>query len=270
MGGPDTACGAAEFDGRRRELGRSADLKVRRSEVQDGVALSSRVAPVNSPCNFTVAGTVTTAHTVSLGTANYIELALTKNTPTASVALNGLTVFGTTSLGNVVNNSGGDTDLWHITGETLTSGFTLTAVLAVSAATGGDAVNVDVLVGYVAPPDNVGPATSNVDINPKPVILNGQATVTANVDDTTKGGSAILSATYMVDGGSPATMTAQDGTFDEVVEDLEATFRRPRWEHARSASLARMSWEYGVTPSARSSWSPTLSLASSVRSTTNS
>jgi hypothetical protein len=83
---------------------------------------------------------------------------------------------------------------------------------------------VEVQVGYVAPPDNEGPVTTNVEVSPSPVFLNGAETVTANVDDTGKGGNDIASAEYSLNGGTWTAMTASDGAFDNVSEDVEGDF----------------------------------------------
>ena len=63
-----------------------------------------------------------------------------------------------------------------------------------------------------------GVITSNVVATPNPVAVNNLITLTANVDDSTTGGSNIASADYTIDAGTPIAMAAQDGTFDEVSE----------------------------------------------------
>ena len=79
-------------------------------------------------------------------------------------------------------------------------------------------------VGYVIPPDTEGPVTSNVAVLPVPVLLNGQGTVRALIDDSTTGNNSIQSAFYNLNAGTFASMDAKDGAFDEVSEDVEATF----------------------------------------------
>ena len=49
-------------------------------------------------------------------------------------------------------------------------------------------------------------------------------TITAVVDDSTTGGSKIASAEYSLNGGPYCKMTAQDGAFDEVAEDVKAAY----------------------------------------------
>lgn len=68
-----------------------------------------------------------------------------------------------------------------------------------------------------------GPLTSNVVVSPNPVGVNISAiTITANVDDTTTGGSDIASAEYRIDNGSWLQMTAQDLSFNFVIENVTA------------------------------------------------
>jgi hypothetical protein len=67
-----------------------------------------------------------------------------------------------------------------------------------------------------------GPITSNVVATTNPVEVNNVITLTANVDDTSTGGSNIASADYTIDGGTPVGMAAQDSAFDEVSENVTA------------------------------------------------
>ena len=70
--------------------------------------------------------------------------------------------------------------------------------------------------------DTVGPVTANVVATPNPVPASGPITLTANVDDATTGGRSIASAAYQVDAGQAVLMTADDGAFDEISEDVGA------------------------------------------------
>jgi hypothetical protein len=74
--------------------------------------------------------------------------------------------------------------------------------------------------------DQAGPVTSSVVATPNPVDFNygGNITLTANVNDTTTGGSTIASAEYSVDGGPWVAMAASDGNFNQVSENVTATF----------------------------------------------
>jgi len=107
-----------------------------------------------------------------------------------------------------------------------------------SPAGSGDAVstNVDfsgwlqepvVIPNPCVPADDEGPLTYDVAADPNPVAVNGSVKVTATVDDTETGGSNIASAEYSLDGGAWTEMSAQDGEFDGVSEDVEATFSAP-------------------------------------------
>jgi hypothetical protein len=102
----------------------------------------------------------------------------------------------------------------------------------------GDAVSANVtfapwLTGPQAIPDpcvldDQGPVTSGVAASPNPVAANNGATVAASVDDTGTGGSNIASAEYSLDGGTTwFAMAVQDGAFDEVSEDVTASFGAP-------------------------------------------
>ncbi len=70
--------------------------------------------------------------------------------------------------------------------------------------------------------DDEPPITTNVVATPNPVAINTAITLTANVDDTTTGGSDIASAEYTIDGGAGVGMAALDSVFDEVIEDVTA------------------------------------------------
>ena len=73
-----------------------------------------------------------------------------------------------------------------------------------------------------------GPVTTNVVAAPNPVMVSGSVTLTANVDDTTTGGSKIKSAEYSLDGGTNwLPMVAKDGAFDGVSEDVTGTVTAP-------------------------------------------
>lgn len=173
----------------------------------------------------TAAGVTTTRNVGDLGNLNYIQIQITKNGSSTSVALNSIALNGGSSLGSVAVNSAPNTQVWKITGASLTSGFTLTGTLVTSGLMGGGDSNfVQVSVGFVTPPDAQGPITSSVVTQPVPAILNGMVTVSANVSDVTTGNNNVASAQYSIDGGLWQAMTAQDGAFDSPDEDVEASF----------------------------------------------
>jgi len=160
----------------------------------------------------------------NLGALNYLEIKIQKNTPTTSVSLSTVVLDGE-GLGSFAVTVGSATVRWKVTGIDLQDGFALTGTVAVAGLNGsGDSNFVQIDVGYVVPPDTEGPITSNVIVMPQPVLLNGQATVTATVDDSTMGGNTISSADYNLNGSGDTPLGAQDGAFDEVAEDVETTF----------------------------------------------
>jgi hypothetical protein len=190
-------------------------------------AISFSYAPGTGNLTATVAGS-TPASIVknlgNLGALNYLQITITKNTPTTSVSLNTVNLDGD-NLGNFSVTGSAATGRWKVTGIDLQSGFTLTGAVAVAGLSGsGDSSYVQIDVGSVVPPDTDGPVTSDVDVTPTPVLLNGQATVTATVDDSTTGGHPIQSASYSLNGEADSAMAAQDGVFDEVAEAVEAAF----------------------------------------------
>jgi hypothetical protein len=162
---------------------------------------------------------------LSLGTLNYMEINITKNGSANSVAFNNVTL-GSDVLGSwsLSGNPGGSL-VRSVTAINLTSGFTLTGTIALTGSQpGGDGNYVEIDIGSVPPSDSTGPVTSDVHVTPVPVIINGSATVSANVDDTTTGGSNIKSAEYQLNSGTYSSMTATDLAFDSVSEDVQATF----------------------------------------------
>jgi len=68
--------------------------------------------------------------------------------------------------------------------------------------------------------DDEGAITSNSIASPNPVPVGTSITLTALVSDETTGGSAISSAEFSIDGGLFSGMSAEDGTFDGVTEEV--------------------------------------------------
>jgi hypothetical protein len=75
--------------------------------------------------------------------------------------------------------------------------------------------------------DTEGPVTSSVLASPNPVQVGTGLTLAAQVDDGATGGSTILSAEYSLDSGPWMPMTASDGAFDEVMEEVSANLTAP-------------------------------------------
>lgn len=174
----------------------------------------------------TVGAATTTRNVGDLGPLNYVEINITKNAAFTSISWNSISLNGGGSLGSISVSGGAATSKWMITGADLTGGFSLSGTFVLTGLTGGGDSNfLQVDVGHVVPPDTEGPVTSGVAIQPTPVLINGDATVTANVDDSTTGNNTIKSAEYSLNGGTWTAMAAQDGDgFNEVNEDVTATF----------------------------------------------
>jgi hypothetical protein len=74
------------------------------------------------------------------------------------------------------------------------------------------------------PVDTAAPVISGVGVSPLPVFLNGDVNLAATASDAGHGEATIAGAEYSLDGGAWTGMAAADGAFDEVAEDLTATF----------------------------------------------
>lgn len=164
---------------------------------------------------------VTVTHNIgALGDLNALELTIFRNGTGTAIAFNSILV-GASPVGSI--SSAGDT-CWTVSGATLGAGFTVTGTLALTGTFPGNGANLTIRAGYLPPADEEGPATSDVQVSPDPVLLNGNASVTALVDDSNAGGSAVASAEYSLNGGGWTAMAAIDGAFDSLTEGVEATF----------------------------------------------
>jgi hypothetical protein len=171
--------------------------------------------------------------TNSPGDLNTLEITIEKNSLSTTLNLNNVSLVvgsNTYQLGNFVGS--GNPTRWRVTEVDLTNGFTLSGTLVRSGSFSGvDGSYVQIDAGYVTPPlppppsDTVGPVTKDMVITPAPVILNGEATVKATVDDSGDAGdSNIKSAEYSLNGEPWLPMIAQDDAFDAISEAVEATF----------------------------------------------
>lgn len=83
------------------------------------------------------------------------------------------------------------------------------------------------IVVAAAPVDSVGPVTSAAAASPDPTNGASSVTLTATVDDSTTGNSNIQAAEYFIDSvgadGAGTAMSASDGTFDGVTENVTAS-----------------------------------------------
>jgi len=185
----------------------------------------------------------------NLGPINYVEVAIFKGAADSQVVL-GLSGFspqppvpGDSSISCtdcfIFAPLPGAAGLskWKITNIDLTAAFSLATTVGHFVGV-SDADYVEISFGFVAPPDTGAPVITNLAVIPAPVLLNGNATVNATVDDTQSGSSAIASALYELNGRptdpsifwipSGPPMAAADGAFDEPVEAATATFAATR------------------------------------------
>jgi len=99
---------------------------------------------------------------------------------------------------------------------------TYTVTFAIS--DGTDSIIEDVIIIVTETiTDGLAPTIQNILASPNPAAINTVVTLTATVDDAGTGNSAIGSVLYSTDGSTWTAMTASDGAFDEVVEDVTAT-----------------------------------------------
>ena len=171
------------------------------------------------------AGTVTVQYTIgALGELNALQLTMFRNGTGTSIAFNDI-LLGATPVGSVA--TGGET-CWTISGASLQAGFTVSGPLVLTGSFPGNGANLTIVAGTLPPQDDEGPATSEVQVAPDPVLLNGTATVMALVDDSATGGSAIGSAEYSLNAGDWTSMAAGDGAFDSATEGVQADFTATR------------------------------------------
>jgi hypothetical protein len=163
-----------------------------------------------------------------LGALNYIKIEVRRwsQSTSQSLALNNLKVDGAAPSGNSFVGEYGNTKVWNIFGLTFTDGFTIEGEIVLSKQQPGqDKHMIEISVGHY---DILGPVTTDVKVNDnlEPVYLNGQATLSANIDDSTTWGSNIASADFNLSWNPSffSPMVASDGTFDEVSEDVNADF----------------------------------------------
>ncbi|MFN2196304.1 MAG: hypothetical protein ACK2UW_09300, partial [Anaerolineales bacterium] len=116
---------------------------------------------------------------------------------------------------------------WHVKGEDLSSGFTLTGNIVLenfNPAGVNEHNKVDIGFGWT---DLVGPVTSQVQVVPNLADLGDTVALTAHVDDTGTGNSNIASAEYAFDSGTWNAMIASDGVFNSPIEDVEMAVQAP-------------------------------------------
>ena len=72
--------------------------------------------------------------------------------------------------------------------------------------------------------DCAAPVVTGVSVAPSPVYLNAPTTVTAVADDSSTGGSNLVSAEFSLNGGAWQLMTASDTSFDSSTENVQGSF----------------------------------------------
>ena len=174
----------------------------------------------------------TTASFPAPGTLNYLQLDLRgqiANSVDETVSFKNAQLNG-----NALSDANGINTWSHfmINGVDLTGGFTLEGDMVLTWPQSGtgcdDCTLLQIKVGYVEPPDTTGPQTSTVTVTPNSVLPDEAVTLTALVDDRTTGGSLVTAAEYSLDGGATwAAMSAADGVFDGVSENVTASFSAP-------------------------------------------
>ena len=198
-----------------------------------------------------------TVNVGDLGVLNYVEITLKKTVPEAFLYVSGeLTsttspappqppqpggVFSTASCVSPCAPPFGALTVgdglvgifkWSVTGVDLTNDFHLEAFIHFGyLLAGSDQDYIEVAFGSVPPADAQGPAVSHLAIA-QPVLLRGDTTITATLDDSRSGGHVITSAAYSIrwqpDPYSTARiegpLLATDGALDEPIEETNAVF----------------------------------------------
>ncbi|MGD7034227.1 PxKF domain-containing protein [Methylotuvimicrobium buryatense] len=192
----------------------------------------------------TGASAVTVSRNVgSLGTLNYILINVQNNSSgcsgmmcggmggggmgsgmggggssTVSVALNDVKLNGSELTTGLVGAANGAK--WNVTGEDLSEGFILEGSIALTGTQPmNDTNHIEISVGYS---DQTGPKIDGLGVNPNPALLHGTTTLRATVSEVETGNNTVVSAEYRLNGGDWELLSAQDGAFDSVTEDVIA------------------------------------------------
>jgi len=165
---------------------------------------------------------IVTKDVAELGELNYLLLNVQAQHPMGyptSVELKHLTLNGAELSPNSFTGTAAGAK-WNVTGEDLSNGFTLEGHIVLSGMQpGSDHNHIQINVGYA---DQTGPKIDGIGVNPNPAIINGTATLRATVSDASTGNNKITSAEYSLNGSAWELLSAQDGTFDSVSEDVSA------------------------------------------------
>jgi len=217
-------------------------------DLTSNAVVESPIPVGNFPCNIAITPDGTTAYVVNAegnatpGSVSVVDL--TSNAVVGAPIPVGnrpwgiaITPDGTTAY---VTNRGDNT----VSVIDLSSNTVLSSPIP----TGTTPVNIAITPAIPPQLDDRGPVTTNSTANPNPVAEGddsdlddpddddedddapegGTVDLTANVDEMNAGGSNIASAEYSLDGGLTwSPMSATDGTFDEVSEDVAVSFGAP-------------------------------------------
>lgn len=109
---------------------------------------------------------------------------------------------------------------WNVTGEDLSNGFVLEGDIVLTGQQPGSTNNhIEIDLGYS---DQTGPQVLGLGVSPNPAILNGSTTLRATISDVDVGDNLIVNAEYSLNGGEWNSITAQDGVYDAIREEIEA------------------------------------------------
>ena len=162
----------------------------------------------------------------NLGVLNYVMFTVARRMPAGTLTLRNVVLNGE-PLGDFMGGAGTDATgkKWYVSGLDLSGGFVIEGDLVLTGfQPGGETNFVEIAAGVVGSPDIEAPITRSVAVSPDPAYVNGEATVTAILDDTNTGDSAIATAEYSLNGAAWMPMASSDSGFDASQEEVTATF----------------------------------------------
>lgn len=167
-----------------------------------------------------------------LGDVNALQVVIDDREVGNTIDLTGVSVDRSNVLGPFMGEPGGQRS-WLATGYDFDApnGFTIAGNLRLAGSFGScdETCRLEIRFGsFAVPSDDEGPITSDVVATPNLVQVGDPITVTAHVDDSTTGGSSVGSAEYTLDDGATwAPVSASDGVFDEVGEEVTVDLTAP-------------------------------------------
>ena len=159
-----------------------------------------------------------------LGKLDYIQIDLVNLAENTTVKLTNVK-FNSIPDGSF---EGTGNNAWNLSGQDFTLGFKLEGDLELSGDQPGGELNMlQFSVGEISTvTDTQGPSVRNLILSPDLAILNEPVQITATIDDSLSGNSTIASSEYSLDGGNSwLPMVAADGSYDNVVEEVSASFQ---------------------------------------------